>query len=149
MLRLAFAFLAVAFASQAWSSDFAVRRILDEVRAYAGEDASLPVCDGPLNMSCRVELGRSFIVRTEADNTGDLIALEIVHNEEFVDSAEQASDFVLAVILAVGGEENAEAIAGLMDRAMSSSEPLEETIGGALYRVSADGDVFLKVVPAP
>lgn len=146
-MRLAFAFLAVAFASQAWSADFAVRRILDEVRAYAGDAAGLPVCDGPLDMSCRIELGRSFIVRTEADNTGNLIALRIVHNQEFADSAEQASDFVLAVVLAVGGEDNAEAVAGLMDRAMSSDGPLEDTIGGALWRVSAEGDVFLEVRP--
>ena len=80
-------------------------------------------------------------------NTGELIVLQVVHNEMFVDTAEEASEFMLAVIRAVGGDGNAEAIAGLMDRALRSEEPLEETIGGALYRVSADGEVFLEVRP--
>jgi hypothetical protein len=145
--RLGLALLAVAFASEAWSADFIARRVLDDVRGHAGDAASLPECEGTLAQSCRVALGRSFSVRTEATSTGELIALYVAHNEMFADSAEQASDFMLAVILAVGGEDNAEAIAGLMDRALQSAEPLEEVIDGALYRVSADGDVFLEVRP--
>lgn len=147
MRRLGLVLLAVACASEAWSGELTARRVLDDVRAYAGDAAGLPDCEGTLAQSCRVALGKSFFVRTEATNTGELIALHVVHNEMFADTAEQASDFMLAVILAVGGEENAGAIAGLMDRAMSSDGPLEETIGGALYRVSADGDVFLEVRP--
>ena len=147
MRRSGFAFLAVLLASPVWSGEFTARRVLDDVRAYAGDAAGLPECTGTFDQTCSIALGRSFIVRTEATSTGELIVLRIVHNEMFVDTAEQASDFVLAVIRAVGGDDHAEAIAGLMDRAMTSDEPLEETIDGALYRVSADGDVFLEVRP--
>ena len=147
MRRLGLALLAVACASQAWSGEFTARRVLDDVRAYAGDAAGQPECTGTFDQTCSIGLGRSFIVRTVAANTGELIVLQIVHNEMFVDTAEQASDFVLAVIRAIGGADNAETIAGLMDRALQSEEPLEETIGGAHYRVSVDGDVFLEVRP--
>ena len=147
MRRSGFALLALLLASPAASGEFTARRVLDDVRAYAGDAAGLPECTGTLDQMCSLDLGRSFVVRTEATSTGELIVLQIVHNEMFVDTAEQASDFVLAVIRAVGGDDHAEAIAGLMDRALQSEEPLEEVIDGALYRVSADGDVFLEVRP--
>ena len=83
MRRLGLALLAVAFTSQAWSQEFSARRVLDDVRAHAGERAGLPECAGTFDQTCSIGLGRSFVVRTEATNTGELIVLQVVHNEMY------------------------------------------------------------------
>ena len=124
------------------------RGLLDAVRAEIGPEASATTCEGLLDHICRIHLGRSFILATEATNTGDILSVQLIHDEIAVDPPERAAAYVSAVTDVLAGDSAGE-VTGLLNEAVQSDGPVERVIGGILYRADAGSDVFLDARPAP
>lgn len=123
------------------------RAFLDDVRAEIGADASLPRCEGQFEQICRIELGRSFILATQATTAGELLSVRLIHSKIEGDPPEKAAAFVAALCDVIAGE-NSGVVTALLSDAVASDTPVEKVIDGVLYRADAASEVFLEVLPA-
>ena len=123
------------------------RAFLDDVRAEIGADASLPRCEGRFEQMCSIDLGRSFVLTTQATTAGELISVKLIHGEIEGDPPERAAAFVDALSDVHAGE-NSGVVTALLSEAITSDTPVEKVIDGVLYRADATSEVFLEVRPA-
>ncbi len=138
--------LALSLSAQAQEPDKTARSFLDAVRVEIGEDASLPECDGPIEQICRIRLGRSFILVTEATPSGELLSVKLRHNEIAAEPPEKAAAYVATLFEVLAGE-RVDELTNLLEQAVQSSGPVEKQIEGVLYRADAGADVLLEVLP--
>jgi hypothetical protein len=147
--RIGLSILALGLATQAQAQNLGISAsdALASLRNSAGDKASALSCSGRFDQTCSLDLGKSFAVTTEATPSGELISLTMKYREVFGEPPENAADYVLFVLQAVGAGDNAEQFIALINKAIHSEGPVEDTFGNAHYRVDAGGETFLEIRP--